>query len=179
MNESRAAVRYAKAVLGLAVENNATEAVENDMRNIMATISGSPELRGMLASPLLKREIKKEALSAVFTGSNPITDELFTILAENKRISLLQQVAEKFIILNETRKGQEVATVTTAVPLTEELEKQILDKVVQLTGNKSSLKNKVDQSIIGGFILRVGDTQYDASIAHKLENLRREFTNSL
>ncbi|GGW38466.1 ATP synthase F1 subunit delta [Arenibacter certesii] len=179
MNESRAAVRYAKAVLGMAVENKATEEVETDMRKIMATILGSPELREMLGSPLLKGESKKDALSAIFKGSHPVTEGLLTILVENKRISMLNNVAEKFIILNEARKGQEVATVTTAVPLTAELEKKIQDKIVQLTGNKSNLENKVDASIIGGFILRVGDTQYDASIAHKLENLRREFTNSL
>ncbi|MDX1364411.1 ATP synthase F1 subunit delta [Arenibacter latericius] len=179
MNESRAAVRYAKAVLGMAVENKATEEVEADMRKIMTTISGSPELREMLGSPLLKGESKKDALSAIFKGSNPVTEGLLTILVENKRISMLNIVAEKFIILNEARKGQEVATVTTAVPLTAELEGKIQNKIVQLTGNKSNLVNKVDKSIIGGFILRVGDTQYDASIAHKLENLRREFTNSL
>ncbi|MBD3660861.1 MAG: ATP synthase F1 subunit delta, partial [Arenibacter algicola] len=97
----------------------------------------------------------------------------------NKRISILKDVAEKFIMLNEARKGQGVAFVTTAVPLSADLEKKILGKVVELTDNESSIENKVDESIIGGFILRVGDLQFDASIANKLSNLKREFTNSL
>lgn len=179
MNESRAALRYAKAVLDLAVEKKSTTEVEKDMRKVLDTISGSPELRDMLTSPLLKGKAKKKALLAIFTDSNSVTEGLLTVLVENKRISMLNTVAEKFIILNEARKGQEVTMVTTAVPLTAELEKKILEKVVQLTGNKSTLENKVDKSIIGGFILRVGDMQYDASIANKLDNLKREFTNSL
>ena len=76
-------------------------------------------------------------------------------------------------------KGKDIAHVTTAVPLTADLEKKILAKVTELTGNKVSIENKIDESIIGGFVLRVGDLQYDASIANKLSSLKREFTNSL
>jgi F-type H+-transporting ATPase subunit delta len=72
----------------------------------------------------------------------------------------------------------EVATVTTAVPLTKELEAKVLAKIKELTGNDVSLENKIDESIIGGFILRVGDLQYNASIANKLNTLKREFTNN-
>jgi F-type H+-transporting ATPase subunit delta len=101
------------------------------------------------------------------------------MLVDNKRISMLNEVALKFIILNEKQKGKDVAYVTTAVPLTPELEKKVLQKVTEITGNTVTLENKIDESIIGGFVLRVGDLQYDASIANKLSNLKREFTNSL
>ena len=92
---------------------------------------------------------------------------------------MLNEVALKYIILNEQLKGQDVAFVTTAVPLTAVLEKKILAQVAKITGNKVTIKNKIDESIIGGFVLRVGDLQFDASIANKLNNLKREFTNSL
>lgn len=179
MNESRAAIRYAKAIVDLAIEKKAADAVEKDMRSIIATISDSSELQEMLGSPVLEGESKKSALSSIFKGANAITNGLISILVDNKRISILNDVAEKFIILNEERKGQGVVFVTTAVPLNVELEKKILLQVVKMTGNESTLQNKVDESIIGGFILRVGDLQYDASIANKLSNLKREFTNSL
>ena len=179
MNESRAAVRYARALLDLAVDNKVTEEVENDIRMVSATIADSPELQDMLASPVLKGEVKKNALFAIFGGINAVTEGLISVLVDNKRISILNDVLGKFIILNEARKGQGVAYVTTAVPLSTDLEKKILDQVVKLTGNRSIVQNKVDDSIIGGFILRVGDLQYDASIANKLNNLKREFTNSL
>ena len=179
MSESRAAIRYAKAVLDLAVEKKATSAVETDMRSIVATISDSKELRNMLASPIIKGETKKEALSAVFKASGAITMGLIDTLTANKRIALLNEVALKYIILNEDLKGEGVAYVTTAVPLTTALEKKVLKQVAQLTGNEVTIENKVDESIIGGFVLRVGDLQYDASISNKLNNLKREFTSSL
>ena len=178
MNDSRAALRYAKAILDFAVDKKATEAVEKDMRSISSTIADSKELRDLLASPVIKSEVKKKALTALFTGTNNISQGLIDLLMENKRISLLQEVAFKYIVLNEKLKGQDVAYVTTAVPLTPELEKKVLQQVAQLTGNEVTLENKIDEGIIGGFVLRVGDLQYDASISNQLNNLKREFTNS-
>ncbi|WP_411029439.1 ATP synthase F1 subunit delta [Spongiimicrobium sp. 3-5] len=179
MNESRAAIRYAKATLDLSVESKASEAVEKDMRTVVKTISDSKELQELLKSPVVKGSIKKNALLSIFKGSHAITEGLITTLTSNKRVSLLNEVALKYIILNEQLKGENVAYVTTAVPITADLEKSVLKKVSELTGNKVSLENKIDESIIGGFVLRVGDLQYDASIANKLNGLKREFTNSL
>lgn len=179
MNDSRAAIRYAKAVLNLAVENKATDKVEIDMRNITATISDSKELQDMLASPVIKGADKKSALNAIFKDSNEMTKGLISTLTDNKRIGMLNEVALKFIILNEDLKGEGVAFVTTAVPMTADLEQKVLKQISGITGNKLVIENKVDESIIGGFILRVGDLQYDASIANKLSNIKREFTNSL
>ncbi len=179
MNESRAALRYAKAVLDLAVENKATGAVEKDMRSITATIADSKELRAMLASPVVNGETKKEALKAIFKDGGEITKGLINTMTENRRIGLLNEVALKYIILNEDLKGEGVAYVTTAVALTPELEKKVLQQVAKITDDKVTIENKIDESIIGGFILRVGDLQYDASVANKLSNIKREFTNSL
>ena len=179
MNDTRAAIRYAKAVLDIAVDNKATDAVEKDMRSVVNTISDSKELKDMLASPILKGETKKSALLSIFKGSHQISEGLLKLLVDNKRVGMLNEVALKYIILNEQLKGQDVAFVTTAVPLTAVLEKKILAQVAKITGNKVTIKNKIDESIIGGFVLRVGDLQFDASIANKLSNLKREFTNSL
>ncbi len=179
MSDSRAALRYAKAILDLAVENKTTDALEKDMQNIVSTISESSELQEMLASPVIMDSAKKEALVAIFKGSNKITEGAISMLVDNKRVSMLNEVAIKYLILNEKLKGKDIAVVTTAVPLTADLETKILNKVASLTGNKVTIENKIDESILGGFVLRVGDLQYDASIANKLSNLKREFTNSL
>jgi len=179
MNESRAAIRYAKASLDLAQDKKALEVLEADMRSIAQTLSESKELSDLLNSPVVKNSDKKNVLYEIFKGSNQITVGLIDALTDNKRIGLLQQVAEKYLILNEDLKGQGVAFVTTAVPLTADLEKKILEKVLQLTGKKVEVKSTIDEKIIGGFVLRVGDLQYDASIVSKLSNLKREFTNSL
>lgn len=178
MNQ-RAALRYAKAVLDLAADNKATDDVEKDMRAITATIADSEELRTMLASPVVNGETKNGALKAIFKDAGEITKGLLNTLTENKRIGLLNEVALKYIILNEDLKGEGVVYVTTAVSLTPELEKKVLQQVAKITDDKVSIENKIDESIIGGFILRVGDLQYDASVANKLNTIKREFTNSL
>ncbi|HEA20176.1 hypothetical protein LCGC14_0709070 [marine sediment metagenome] len=178
MNQ-RAALRYAKAVLDLAVDNKATDAVEKDMRDIVATMADSKELRMLLASPVVNGNTKKEALLAIFTGASEITKGLLNTLTENKRIGLLNEVALKYVILNQDLKGEGVAYVTTAVALTPELEKMVLKQVAKITDDTVTIENKIDESIIGGFILRVGDLQYDASVAHKLSEIKREFADSL
>ena len=178
MSDSRAAIRYAKAILDLSVENKAEEAVEKDMRSVVATISDSQELREMLASPVIQAYSKKQALNAIFQGSHSITDGLLSMLVDNKRIGMLNEVALKYVILSEQKKGKDVAIVTTAVPLTSDLEDKVLKQVAKLTGNKVTIENRIDENIIGGFVLRVGDLQYDASIANKLNNIKREFTSS-
>lgn len=178
MSNSRAAIRYAKAVLDLAVENKATDAVEKDMRAVVETVSNSLELRELLASPVINGSDKRQALSAIFQEAHAISDGLIGMLVDNKRVSLFNEVAEKYIILNERLKGEGVAFITTAIPLTADLEKKILKQVESMTGNKVMIENKIDESIVGGFILRVGDLQYDASISNKLNNLKREFATS-
>ncbi|UII77557.1 ATP synthase F1 subunit delta [Flagellimonas sp. HMM57] len=179
MNESRAAIRYAKATLDFAIEKKAAAAVEKDMREIVAVITENTELQNVLESPVVKGQAKKDALHAIFKGSQEITKGLISTLTDNKRIALLKEVALKYIILHEQLKGEDVAFVTTAVPLTAALEKKVLTEVAKITGNKVTIENKIDESIIGGFVLRVGDLQYDASVANKLNGLKREFTNSL
>ncbi|WP_019670927.1 ATP synthase F1 subunit delta [Eudoraea adriatica] len=179
MNESRAALRYAKATLNLAVEQKATDAIDRDMRSIVQTISDSNELKEMLASPILEGSSKKEVLLTLFKNFNEITKEVFSLLVSKKRIDLLYEVASKYIALNDDLKGENVALVTTAVPLTPSLEKKILSQIGKITKNKITLENQIDESIIGGFILRIGDLQYNASISNKLNSLKREFTNSI
>ncbi|MBD0779672.1 ATP synthase F1 subunit delta [Maribacter sp. ANRC-HE7] len=179
MKDTRAAIRYAKAILDIAVDNKATADVENDMRSVVKTISDSKELRNMLASPIVKAEDKKSALTTIFKGAHAISEGLIKLLVDNRRIGMLNEVALKYIILNEQLKGQDVAVVTTAVPLTKDLEKKILVQLAQITSNEVTIQNKIDEDIIGGFILRIGDLQFDASVANKLNNLKREFTNSL
>jgi len=179
MSNSRASIRYAKAALDYAVEKKTADRVDADMRIVAKAISENAELRQMLSSPIIKTEVKKNSLASIFKASNEITLGLINTLADNKRIDLLQEVALKYIIQYDKMKGEEVAVVTTAVSLTGTLEKQILAKVQELTGNKVALENKIDESIVGGFVLRVGDLQYDASVANKLNTLKREFTNSL
>ncbi|UOB16014.1 ATP synthase F1 subunit delta [Abyssalbus ytuae] len=179
MAGARAAIRYAKAVLGFAQDQNLADQVNDEMKLIAKTVSENKELQTALKSPVIKTEVKKRSLKEIFSGMSPVSEGLINILSENKRLEILGETAEKYIILYDQLKGKEVAVVTTAVPLTADLEKKVLAKVKELTGNKVTVENKIDESIIGGFILRIGDLQYNASIANKLNNLKRELSNNL
>ena len=176
MAESRAAIRYAKAVLSLATDNKVTEVVNADMKQISSVIAENSDLGAMLQSPVIRSADKKAVLTSVFSGVNAATSNLIDTLITNKRIALLGDVASKYIQLYDQLRDTQVAKVTSAAPLTAELEKKILAKVKELTGKTTEIENTVDESILGGFILRVGDLQYDASIANKLNKLKREFT---
>ena len=175
MEGTRAAKRYAKAVINLAKDQNTVEAVNNDMMLITNTVTNSKDLSDMLQNPVLRSEIKKSALLEVFKDSNAITVGLIDTLISNKRINILSEVASRYNQLYDKYRGSEVAIVTTAIPLTDDLKSKVLAKAKELTGNDVVVKNIVDESIIGGFILRVGDIQYNASITNKLNKLKRQF----
>ncbi|HCY80474.1 MAG TPA: ATP synthase F1 subunit delta [Xanthomarina gelatinilytica] len=176
MAGARAAIRYAKAVLSLASDKNTTEVVNNDMKLIAKTIAESSDLNSMLQSPVVSSSVKKAVLLDVFKNANEITRNLIDTLITNKRLPLLEQVALKYNLLFDELTGTQTAQVTTAVPLTDALRTKVLAKVKELTGKDVEIKSTIDESILGGFILRVGDIQYNASIANKLNKLKREFT---
>lgn len=176
MAGARAAIRYAKAVLSLASDKNTTEVVNNDMKLIAKTIAESSDLNSMLQSPVVSSSVKKAVLLDVFKNANEITRSLIDTLITNKRLPLLEQVALKYNLLYDELTGTQTAQVTTAVPLTDALRAKVLAKVKELTGKDVEIKSTIDESILGGFILRVGDIQYNASIANKLNKLKREFT---
>ncbi|MEN8187144.1 MAG: ATP synthase F1 subunit delta [Bacteroidota bacterium] len=176
MKGTRAALRYAKATLDLAKERGLTEDINKDMKLITSTISESDELGLMLKNPIIKSGTKKEALNKIFGSKvNSITIGVINLLIENNRLELLELVAKEYNIIYDHLKGVEVAQVTTAIPLTKELEKKILAKVKSIVGKEISLNNIVDPDITGGFILRVGDKQLDSSISGMLNTMLEDF----
>lgn len=179
MKGARPALRYAKAILNLAKDTGVETEVNNDMQLIASTISENSDLETMLKSPVIKAVDKKNVLNALFSDKvNNVSLGLFNLLQENKRMIMLEPIAKQYTIIYDYLKSMQIAKVTTAVPLTKDLEEKVLAKIVELTGNKASIENIVDPAVLGGFILRVGDVQYDASISNHFNELRKEFDNS-
>jgi F-type H+-transporting ATPase subunit delta len=176
MAGARAAIRYAKAVLSLASDKKSADAVNSDMKLIANTIAESKDLSDALQSPVIPSSVKKSILLEVFKKSNKTTLSLIDILITNNRIAILGDVAVKYNQLFDQSKGIELATVTTAIPLTDALKQKVLAKAKELTGKDIEVESIVDESILGGFVLRIGDIQYNASIANQLSKLKREFT---
>jgi len=179
MKGGRPALRYAKALLTLAKENGAEVVVNDNMLLIASTISESEDLNALLNSPVIKLADKKKVLTALFSGKiNDVSLRLFTLLEENKRMEMLEAIAIQYTQLFNVSNAKQIAKVTTAVPLTKALEEKVLAKIIALTGNQANIENIVDPKVIGGFILRIGDLQYDASISNHFNELRKEFDNS-
>jgi F-type H+-transporting ATPase subunit delta len=176
MAGARAAIRYAKAVLSLASDRKSTDAVNADMKLIANTIAQSKDLSDTLQSPVISSVVKKSVLLEVFKKSDKTTLSLIDTLVSNNRIAVLGDVAVKYNQLYDQSKGIELATVTTAIPLTDALKAKVLAKAKELTGKDIEVESIVDESILGGFILRIGDIQYNASISNQLSKLKREFT---
>ena len=177
MASTRAAIRYAKAILDLANSKGVAEVVNNDMKLIASTINGNLELSTFIQNPTTKVEVKEKALLEIFTGINGVTQGLFHLLFENKRFEILEVIASEYGRQFDTMNGVEVATVTTAIAMDAALEAQVLAKIATLSDKKIIIENIVDDSIIGGFILRIGDKQYNASVANRLQVLKRELSN--
>lgn len=177
MEGNRAALRYAKAAFSFAKDRNVTSEVNQELSLIRKTIASSEDLQNVLKSSVVSAEQKKNILMEVFSGLNGVSTGIIDVLVENKRVGLLSLVAKNFGLLFNEANNIHIARVTTAVPLTPSLEERIQNKIKELTGNEAQIQNLVDESILGGFILRVGDLQYNASVATQLRNLKREFSN--
>ena len=174
---SRAAIRYAKAILETAVSSGKANQVNDDMKSIIITVASSTDLKEFLSSPIITSDVKMNALSEVFSSVQAETKSLFRLLQENKRFEILVAIATQFNAQFDEMNGVEVAKVTTAFPITAELEAKILAKAATISTKKLTIQNTVDPSIIGGFILRIGDKQYNASVSNRLQELKREFSN--
>ena len=177
MASTRAASRYAKAILDMATSKSAANEVSQDMTLIATTIKGNLELSTFIQNPTIKVEVKESALLEVFASVNNVTKGLFHLLLENKRFEILESIAVEYNKLFDEANGVEVAKVTTAIAITPELEAKVLAKIKEFSNKKVTIENIVDASIIGGFILRIGDKQYNASVASRLQVLKRELSN--
>jgi F-type H+-transporting ATPase subunit delta len=177
MTGNRAAIRYAKAILDVANDKNVAQEVNNDMTSIASTIKGNDELNSFIQNPTISVEVKENALLEVFAAVNPVTKSLFHLLFVNKRFEIVAPIASNYNQLYDEMNGVQVAKVTTAIPMDADLESKIMAKIATFSNKKISIQNTVDPSIIGGFILRIGDQQYNASVANRLQELKREFSN--
>jgi len=177
MTGSRAAIRYARAILEMAQQAGTAQQVGEDMALIATTINGNSELTDFINSPTIKAEVKESALKEIFGSTQTVTQGLFHLLHENKRFGLLHNIANQYKEQYDVANGIEEAVVTTAIEITPELEAKVLAKIKEFSNKKITLKNVVDPSIIGGFIIRIGDKQYNASVANRLLTLKRELSN--
>jgi F-type H+-transporting ATPase subunit delta len=176
MAGTRAAIRYAKAVLSLAIDNNKAKEVHSDMVLISSFIAESESLNNALNSPVVNLSDKAAVLNSLFPSVSSEIKSLLSTLVKNKRVNILDQVATQYRVLYDQVSNKKKAFVTTATPMTPELESKVVNKLKTLTTKDVTLHKSVDEKILGGFVLRLGDKQYDASVSNQLNTLKNKFT---
>jgi F-type H+-transporting ATPase subunit delta len=180
MVDSRAASRYAKSLLGLAIEQNAVEQVAEDMKLFTKVVEGNKDFSLMLHNPIIKHDKKRDILEKLFKGKvNKLTMAIIDIITRKNREPLLAAIAREFQNQYNEYRSIGKATVTSATPLDAKLRAEFEQMVKTLSNKKQvELAEKVDASLIGGFVLNVGDRQIDASIKSKLKSLKVEFSQN-
>ncbi|WP_019037153.1 ATP synthase F1 subunit delta [Psychroflexus tropicus] len=173
---SRAGRRYAKAVIELAQAEKLDEKVLNDFTTIRSTISEHKDLKLMMTSPLVEVSKKEAVLLEVFNGAHDLVKKLIKTLAANNRVEILDEVSEAYISLYNSQHHIQSATVITAVEMTKDIEEKVQTKIKEITGFTANLTNQVDESILGGFILRLKDLQFDASVSGSLNRFKRQLS---
>ena len=180
MAESRAAARYAKALLDLAVESNVLEEVHADMQLFVRTCEENRSLLSLWQSPIVSHLKKMAVLRELFQSRvHPVSYSVFEIITRKNREKILLDVARTFHGFYNQYKGIQEATVITTFPIDENLRSQFKDMVRKASGKQGvELTEKVDEQLIGGFLLQVGDRQIDESVKGKLQRLRQDMTKA-
>jgi len=177
MSVQRIANRYAKPLLELAEEKKVLEQVKEDMDGFSALCKENREFLLMLRSPIIPHLKKAEILNSIFKGkANDLTLAAFDIITRKNRENLLAEIANEFILLYNAKMGYQEATVTTTFRIDDQLRSSFQDIVKNVTGNKAVLNEEIDKSILGGYILRMGDKQLDESISSHLKEIKLKFT---
>ncbi|GGI27825.1 ATP synthase F1 subunit delta [Pedobacter mendelii] len=177
MSEIKVASRYAKSLIDLVVENNGLADSYNDMVLFERVVDETPELEAILKNPIVPLDKKTGILNGIFADKvGKLTIAFFKIVVNKGRSAILFATAKQFIQQYNQIKGIVTADVTSATALSTEAKEQIVAIVKrELGANEVIVKEKINEKLIGGFILKVGDKQFDASIASGLSKLKKEF----
>lgn len=170
------ASRYAKSLIQLAEEQTSLEAVKVDIEGVISVLKANSELVAVLSNPIISADKKRNILTALFDGKiNPMIISFFNILVNKGRSGILLNIAQEFVREYNEVKGIVKATVTSATELSESTLAELQAKIADEIKAQVILKNVVDKTLIGGFVVRVGDRQVDASIAGRLNKLEKHF----
>ncbi|MBY0543329.1 MAG: ATP synthase F1 subunit delta [Sphingobacteriaceae bacterium] len=178
---SKAGARYAKSLIDLSTEQNALEEIKNDMVFFESVVDDNSELEAILKNPIVPLDKKAGILNDVFGSKvHQITNSFLKLVVNKGRSSILFDTAKQFIAQYNEIKGIVTAEVTSAIALTDASRAEIVALVKkELGANQVIVKEKVDEKLIGGFILKVGDKQFDASISSGLGKLKKEFAQGI
>lgn len=176
MNDSKIPVRYARALFDISLEKGVIDKVYEDM-HLVLTISSMKEVRQVLENPVILPSKRKEVMTALLPPDiQHLTKKFVGLIFDQGRETSLNAVARDFIDLTRKHRGIKRVILTTAVPAGENIKKELTDLLVKDKNEKIEFVEQVDNSIMGGFILRIDDSYIDASVKNRLNRFRKEFS---
>lgn len=176
MKGTKAASRYAQALLDLAIELNKVDTINDDLNFFLTTVKDNRDFENFLNSPIVKADKKISIINTVFDQFDTTTKGFVELIAKNRRESILPHIAASFLVKVKEHKGIVPITITSASKLNEDVKAQILEKIGAAVEGTLEVEEKVDESLIGGFVVRMGDTQIDASISRQFKDLKQRLT---
>jgi F-type H+-transporting ATPase subunit delta len=180
MSEIKVASRYAKSLLDLALEQNALEEIKSDAQFFVDTLKTNTVLQAVLKNPIIPLGKKNAITKEIFAAKvNKTTAAFLKIVIDKGRAAILYTIAKEFLNQYNVFKKIFKAQVISATPLTQDSINKIIAVVKDAVKGDVVLTTLVDPNLIGGFILTVGDKQFDASIASSLAKLKKEFAQGI
>ncbi len=170
MKSTKSAIRYSKALLELAIEQNKVDLVLNDMDFFYNTSRENNDLLVFLKSPIIRSDKKLNVLHELFSHFDVLTTSFMQLIIKNRREALLVEIAASFIKLVKDHKGIILVTLISASVLSKESKDKIISKI-KVSG-QIELTELIDTRLIGGFVVRIGDIQIDASVNNQLKKLK-------
>lgn len=169
------AQRYATAVFDLAREAGAIGTLEADIDALSAALTESADFAAMVRSPLYSRQDQQDAITALAgqMGLSPLTVNTLALMAAKRRLFVLPQLIKALRDLIANEKGEVTAEITAAAPLTDAQAERLADTLKAKIGRDVKINTTVDESLIGGLVVKVGSRMIDTSVAAKLANLQQ------
>jgi ATP synthase F1 delta subunit len=165
---------YARSLFEVAKEQDKLDTVRDEIGEFADALNGSRELQMFLFSPYFSTQEKSDGLGKAVSGADETVTNFLELLVEKHRMPVIFRIRAELDQLWEEENKRLPVQVTSAVELSKETVKQIGDKIAEQTDRKVDLSSTVDPDILGGIIVRVGNSVLDASIRNRLENFRKQ-----
>ncbi len=172
--EGGLAVRYAHALFELAQDAGAVDTVSADLASLRRAMEASPDLRRLVRSPVFSAENQAKALRAILDkmGANALTTKFVLLLSQKRRLAVLNQIIQAYEHLIATSRGETEAEVTAARALSDAEITELKSVLKSRLGKEPRLHSKVDPTLLGGLVVKVGSRMIDSSLRTKLDGLR-------
>ena len=176
MKSTKVASRYAKSLLELAIDQKKIDAVLGDMHFLLQTNNSSRDFELLLSSPIINSDKKIAVFELIFEQFEQLTMAFIKLITKNRRESMLAVIAEEFDRQVKEYKGIIPITIVSATSLAEDTKQKIIDKVKSSVKGELEITEEIDESLIGGFMVKMGDTRIDASVLSQFNNLKQRLT---